>query len=158
MTTKRMHIHVGVENIADSLRFYTALFGVQPVKVKDDYAKWMLDDPRINFAISTRARRGVDHLGLQVEEEHELDHIRQRLTAADMALFDQGETVCCYARSEKSWVTDPSGIAWEAYQTMQDVQLFSGAGDAQDQTCCIPETEPRRDDGSPNEKSSNCCR
>ena len=130
MTTKRMHIHVGVENIADSLRFYTALFGVQPVKVKDDYAKWMLDDPRINFAISTRARRGVDHLGLQVEEEHELDHIRQRLTAADMALFDQGETVCCYARSEKSWVTDPSGIAWEAYQTMQDVQLFSGAGDA----------------------------
>ncbi|MEJ2755514.1 MAG: ArsI/CadI family heavy metal resistance metalloenzyme, partial [Gammaproteobacteria bacterium] len=122
---KRMHIHVGVDSLSDSIKFYNALFGVQPVKVKDDYAKWMLDDPRINCAISTRTKSGVDHLGVQVDEAHELDALRERLKDADMSLFDEGETVCCYARSEKSWVTDPSGIAWEAYQTMEDVQLFS---------------------------------
>lgn len=156
MTAKRMHIHVGVENLADSISFYTALFGAEPAKVKDDYAKWMLNDPRINFAISTRAKRGVDHLGLQVEQEHELDIIRKRLTVADMALFDQGETVCCYARSEKTWVTDPSGIAWEAYQTMQDVQLFSGAENSHDNACCTPETKSRPDDVVAT-KPSGCC-
>ncbi|MCL4135274.1 UNVERIFIED_CONTAM: hypothetical protein GTU68_031482 [Idotea baltica] len=136
---KRMHIHVGVENIEQSIQFYNALFGSEPSKTKNDYAKWMLDDPRINFAISTRVSAGVDHLGLQVEEGQELTDLRERLTAADMTLFDEGEGVCCYAQSDKSWVKDPSGIAWEAYQTMQDVQLFSDAPTAEDSACCVPE-------------------
>ena len=122
---KRMHIHVGVDNLEKSIPFYSALFGAEPTKVKDDFAKWMLDDPRINFAISTRAgENGVNHLGIQVDESGELEEIRDRLQQADMSLFDEGETVCCYARSEKSWVEDPAGIAWEAYQTMEDVNLF----------------------------------
>ncbi|NND00971.1 MAG: glyoxalase/bleomycin resistance/dioxygenase family protein, partial [Gammaproteobacteria bacterium] len=112
---KRMHIHIGVENLDQGIEFYNALFGVQPVKTKTDYAKWMLDDPRINFAISTRpGKTGVDHLGLQVDGDDELEELRTRLKSADMSVFDEGETVCCYAHSDKSWVKDPSGIAWEA--------------------------------------------
>jgi hypothetical protein len=92
----------------------------------------MLDDPRVNFAISTRTdRTGVDHLGLQVEQDSELEELRTRLRKAEMAVFDEGETLCCYARSDKSWVTDPAGIAWEAYKTMEDVQFFAGAADDQ---------------------------
>lgn len=87
---KRMHIHVGVENLDDAIRFYSALFGVEPNKTREDYAKWMLDDPRVNFAISTRARLGVDHLGLQVEEAHELEGLREQMKNADMSLFDEG--------------------------------------------------------------------
>ena len=136
---KRMHIHVGVENLDQSIRFYNALFGAKPVKTKTDYAKWMLDDPRVNFAISTRLNKtGVDHLGLQVDEDSELETLRDRLKSADMSIFDEGETVCCYARSDKSWVADPSGIAWEAYKTMEDVQLFSSAPAAKETACCTP--------------------
>lgn len=122
---KRMHVHIGVDDLAGSIRFYNALFGAEPAKTRDDYAKWMLDDPRINFAISTRpATNGVDHLGLQVDSDEELAELRQRLKAADQALSDEGETVCCYARAEKSWTADPSGIAWEAYHTMADADLY----------------------------------
>ena len=129
---KRMHIHVGVERLDESIRFYSALFGAEPVKTMDDYAKWMLEDPRVNFAISTRTdRTGVDHLGLQVEHDSELEELRARLRTAEMAVFDEGETLCCYARSDKSWVTDPAGIAWEAYKTMEDVQFFAAAADDQ---------------------------
>jgi catechol 2,3-dioxygenase-like lactoylglutathione lyase family enzyme len=125
---KRMHINVGVEDLDQSIRFYNALFGTEPVKTKTDYAKWMLEDPRINFSISSRtSTQGVDHLGLQVEEDGELEELRERLRAADMSLFDEGETICCYARSDKSWARDPSGVAWEAYKTMEDVQLFSSS-------------------------------
>jgi catechol 2,3-dioxygenase-like lactoylglutathione lyase family enzyme len=124
---KRFHIHVGVEKLDESIRFYSALFGAEPVKRKPDYAKWLLEDPRVNFAISTRAKKnGMDHLGIQVEEEGELTELRERLKAADMAVVEEGETVCCYARSDKSWVQDPAGIPWEAYRTMEDAQLFSG--------------------------------
>lgn len=124
---KRMHINVGVENIGDSIKFYNALFGAEPVKAKTDYAKWMLEDPRINFAISSRTTKtGVDHLGIQVDAHEELDQLRERLKAAEMAMFDEGETVCCYARSEKSWAKDPSGVAWETFRTMENVQLFDG--------------------------------
>jgi len=143
---KRMHIHVGVENLDQSISFYNALFGAQPVKTKDDYAKWMLDDPRINFAISTRMEKpGVDHLGLQVDEEGELEELRERFKKADLSVFDEGETVCCYARSDKTWVQDPSGIAWESYLSMEDVQLFAGGAASSDDTeaevsaCCVPE-------------------
>jgi len=123
---KRMHIHVGVENLDQAVGFYSALFGAAPSKIKSDYANWLLDDPRVNFAISTRAgKHGVDHLGLQVETEAELEDVRQRLHQADLAIFDEGETLCCYARSDKSWVADPAGIPWEAYRTMEHVQLFA---------------------------------
>lgn len=156
-TMKRMHIHIGVENLDDSIRFYSALFGAEPAKTKKDYAKWMLDDPRINFAISTRAKNGVDHLGIQVDEAHELDALRERLKQADMSIFDEGETVCCYARSDKSWVTDPAGIAWEAYQTMDDAQLFSEVSSPDEGACCVPETKGQPDCCVPSEKTAGCC-
>lgn len=154
---KRMHIHVGVDNIEQGIKFYSALFGAAPAKQKDDYAKWMLEDPRVNFAISTRAKAGVDHLGLQVDDEGELAALRERLTQADMSLFDEGETVCCYAKSDKSWVTDPAGIAWEAYQTMGDVQLFSSNETPSEKACCPPQKEAASDWCPPPSKSKGCC-
>ncbi|MEM8560587.1 MAG: ArsI/CadI family heavy metal resistance metalloenzyme [Pseudomonadota bacterium] len=123
---KRMHIHVGVKNLEQSIQFYSALFASEPVKVESDYAKWLLDDPQINFAISTRViDAGVNHLGLQVDGDEELAELRERMKRADLSLFDEGETVCCYARSDKSWVQDPSGIAWEAYRTMADADSYT---------------------------------
>lgn len=154
---KRMHIHVGVENLDQSIKFYNTLFGSEPVKTKTDYAKWMLDDPCINFAISTRSgKAGVNHLGLQVEQDRELDELRERLKSADMSVFDEGETLCCYARSDKSWVEDPSGIAWEAYKTMEDVQLFSSETSIKDAACCIPEATGQPDCCEPSEKTAGC--
>lgn len=138
---KRMHVHVGVDDLAQSLRFYSALFGVAPVKVKDDYAKWMLEDPRLNFAISTRAAAGVNHLGLQVDDDTELAALRERLEAADLAVVNEGETVCCYAQSDKSWVTDPSGVPWEAYRSMADADVFSQAA-AVATGGCAPAMDP----------------
>ena len=156
---KRMHIHVGVEALDQSIKFYSALFGAQPVKTKPDYAKWMLDDPRINFAISTRVGKvGVDHLGLQVDDERELEELRERLKSADMSVFDEGEAVCCYAHSDKSWVKDPSGVAWEAYKTMGDAQLFSASADeAGESACCTPETKGQPGCCEPSEKTAGCC-
>lgn len=136
---KRMHINVGVEDIEQSVKFYSTLFGAEPSKTEADYAKWMLEDPRINFAISSRTRiRGVDHLGLQVEQDEDLEELRGRLRDADLSLFDEGETVCCYAHSDKSWVRDPSGVAWETFKTMEDVQLFSGTSTSEEDACCAP--------------------
>lgn len=147
---KRLHINIGVDDLNQSIKFYNALFGAEPVKTKDDYAKWMLDDPFVNFAISSRTpTTGIDHLGIQVEEDTELEQLRERLKQADMSLFDEGEATCCYARSEKSWVKDPSGVAWEAYRTMEDVNLFAGstsvieepnASTKPQSTCCPPQT------------------
>jgi catechol-2,3-dioxygenase len=155
---KRMHIHVDVENLHQSIKFYNTLFGTEPVKTKTDYAKWMLDDPRINFAISTHSgKAGVDHLGLQVEQDSELDELRERLKNAELAVFDEGETMCCYARSDKSWLEDPSGVAWEAYKTMEDVQLFSGKTATEEATCCIPEIKAQPDCCEPSEKTAGCC-
>lgn len=120
---KRMHIHVGVADLQQSVGFYSALFGSKPDKVKADYARWMLEDPRINFAISTTCdEKGVEHLGLQVDSADELEEVRARLKAADQELFDEGEVSCCYANSVKSWVKDPSGVAWESFQTMADIE------------------------------------
>ena len=140
---KRMHIHVGVKDIAEGVKFYSALFGSEPSKQMPDYAKWMLDDPRVNFAISTRSgKQGVDHLGFQVEDESELSEMRDRIRQADIDMFDEGETVCCYAESDKSWVQDPAGIVWEAYQTMADAQLFSAKAASEDSACCAPVSIP----------------
>lgn len=137
---KRFHIHVGVEKLEEAIRFYSALFGAAPVKTKPDYAKWMLEDPRINFAISTRAKmKGVDHLGIQVEEESELNELRSRLERADMKVLEEGATTCCYARSDKSWIQDPAGIPWEAYRTMEDAQFFSDSTGSTESACCTPD-------------------
>ncbi len=122
---KRLHLHFSVEDLDKSIAFYSALFGVEPVKKKSDYAKWLLEDPRVNFAISTRSsKRGLDHLGIQVDNPEELNQLRQQMSKADLSLFAEGKTECCYAKSDKSWVKDPSGIAWEAYHTMDDVEFF----------------------------------
>ncbi len=122
---KRFHVHAHVEDLAASIAFYSKMFAAEPTRVESDYAKWMLDDPRINFAISTRGDRpGVDHLGIQADSEEELAALKARAEAADMTLLDVGETSCCYARSDKYWVTDPQGIAWEQFHTLGGIPVF----------------------------------
>jgi catechol 2,3-dioxygenase-like lactoylglutathione lyase family enzyme len=118
---RRMHIHVAVKEIPESIKFYSAMFGVEPSVVKDDYAKWMLDDPRVNFAVSTfgQATKGVDHLGIQVETPDELREIAGRLKAAE-----QRDAACCYARSDKAWATDPNGLSWETFFTMGETTVY----------------------------------
>ena len=142
LTMKRFHVHAHVENLQASIAFYSKLFDAQPTRVESDYAKWMLEDPRINFAISTRGGKpGVDHLGFQTDTAEELVDLKARAQAADMALLDEGETTCCYARSEKHWVTDPQGIAWEHFHTLGNIPVFSEA-QAQAATasaCCTTE-------------------
>jgi catechol 2,3-dioxygenase-like lactoylglutathione lyase family enzyme len=155
---KRMHIHVGVEDLEQSIKFYSALFGATPDKSKTDYAKWMLEDPRINFAISTRAgNTGVDHLGLQVDEDHELSELRERLETAQLSVFDEGETFCCYARSDKSWVEDPSGIAWETFKTMDEMEVFSQASAAEQAAGSAPNINAQPECCAPPKNTSSCC-
>ena len=155
---KRLHIHVGVEHLEEAVRFYSTLFGAAPIKTKPDYAKWLLDDPRVNFAVSTRAqKKGLDHLGIQVEEETELTELRGRLKAGDIGLIDEGETVCCYARSEKSWIEDPAGIPWEAYRTMDDAEIFSGKAEPSQGICCTPETKGKPNCCEPSPATTGCC-
>jgi catechol 2,3-dioxygenase-like lactoylglutathione lyase family enzyme len=154
---KRFHLHMGVEDLNESIRFYTTLFGVPPVKTKSDYAKWMLEDPRINFAISTRAKKGVDHLGIQADGEEELAELRGRIQAGHLPVINEGETVCCYALSDKSWIQDPSGLPWETYRTMEDAQLFSGSSEFPDMTCCTPLTMAKPNCCEPSDKTSGCC-
>lgn len=135
---KRFHVHLHVEHLATSIGFYSKLFAAQPSRVEVDYAKWMLDDPRINFAISTRGgKAGIDHLGFQTDDAEELAALKTRAEAADMALRDEGETSCCYARSEKHWVTDPQGIAWEHFHTLGDIPVFGEQQEAA-AACCTP--------------------
>lgn len=136
---KRFHIHVGVEDLQKSVDFYSTLFGQKPAKQKADYAKWMLEDPRINFAISTRAlEKGVDHLGIQVDEDAELAELTGRLKSADLGVFGEGEATCCYSESKKAWVKDPSGLAWEAYRTMGDAEVYSEKPKTEEAACCAP--------------------
>ncbi len=115
---KRLHIHVSVENLEDSIRFYSQMFGTTPTVTHSDYAKWMLEDPRVNFAISARGRAtGVDHLGLQVERPDELAEVAGRLAAAGRNVLEQKDTTCCYAKGDKAWVADPQGVRWETFHT-----------------------------------------
>lgn len=138
---KRFHVHVHVRDLASSIAFYSRLFGAAPVRVEADYAKWMLDDPRLNFAISTRgATPGVDHLGFQVDDAAELAELKARAQAADQALLEEGITTCCYARSDKHWVTDPQGIAWEHFHTLHDIPVFREQAAAA-AACCAPAPE-----------------
>lgn len=138
---KRFHIHVGVKDLGKSVQFYSTLFGQEPAKLKVDYAKWMLEDPRINFAISTLTKdTGVDHLGIQVDEPKELEELTERLKKADLGVYDEGETTCCYAKSDKAWVEDPSGVAWETYRTMADAEVFRDKSESAVE-CCPTEDE-----------------
>ena len=143
---KRMHVHVSVENIDSAIGFYSALFATKPVVVKSDYAKWMLDDPRVNFAISARGGSpGLDHLGIQVESEDELRDVYGRLREAGGNIIEQGKTTCCYARSEKSWIDDPAGISWEAFFTTGESTNYGtsfekGARIAHAKACCGPQS------------------
>ena len=143
---KRMHVHVGVDDISNAIGFYSALFASQPTVVKPDYAKWMLDDPRVNFAISTRGRQpGLDHLGIQAESGDELQEIYGRLSKAGGNIIEQGKTACCYAKSEKSWIDDPAGISWETFHTTgESTDYGDGSGErvarvAHEKSCCAPE-------------------
>ena len=141
---KRFHIHVGVSDINESVQFYSTLFGQMPTKQKEDYAKWMLEDPKVNFAISTRTNtKGVDHLGIQAEEVSDFTEITERLKKADLKIFDEGETTCCYAKSDKAWVQDPNGLAWEAYLNMEDAEVFSEKPKAEESTCFVPDPKAK---------------
>src|SRR5262249_8851224 len=130
---KRMHVHVAVDDLTASINFYSALFAAEPSVLKPDYAKWMLDDPRVNFAISARGRAtGLDHLGIQVENEDELHEVYARLHRAGGQVIEQGQTSCCYAESEKSWIDDPAGIAWETFLTFGETTDYGdGTGERQ---------------------------
>ena len=137
---KRFHAHVHVDDLTQSIAFYSKLFAAAPTRVEADYAKWMLEDPRVNFAISTRgAKPGLDHFGMQTDDAAELTELKARAEAADMALLDEGNTTCCYARSEKHWVTDPQGIAWEHFHTLGDIPVFNEAAPSSAAgACCAP--------------------
>ena len=137
---KRFHAHVHVDDLAQSIAFYSKLFAAAPTRVEADYAKWMLEDPRVNFAISRRgAKPGLDHFGMQTDDAAELAELKARAEAADMALLDEGNTTCCYARSEKHWVTDPQGIAWEHFHTLGDIPVFNEAAPSSAAgACCTP--------------------
>jgi catechol 2,3-dioxygenase-like lactoylglutathione lyase family enzyme len=139
---KRFHVHMHVEDLAKNIAFYSALFNQEPARTEADYAKWMLQDPPVNFAISTRGTTpGLDHLGIQVDSAEELAALKGHAQQADMALLDEGETTCCYARSDKYWVTDPQGVAWEQFHTLDNIPVFSEAANAAGRAgaCCAPE-------------------
>ncbi|EKS36419.1 ArsI/CadI family heavy metal resistance metalloenzyme [Afipia broomeae] len=148
---KRLHVHVAVNDLNQSIGFYSALFAAQPSIVKSDYAKWMLDDPRVNFAISSRGREaGLDHLGIQVENAQELQEVYARLRVAGGEVVEQGDTACCYAKSEKSWIGDPAGISWETFLTKgESTNYGDGTGENEARiahekksACCAPEMKP----------------
>src|SRR5690606_2380949 len=138
---KRLHVHVSVESVEASVRFYSQLFAAEPTVLKHDYAKWMLEDPRLNFANSARGTiAGIEHLGIQVENEDELADVYERLRRADRPVFEEGETVCCYAKSEKSWIEDPQGVKWETFLTTGESTVYGQdpAPGGAASTCCIP--------------------
>jgi hypothetical protein len=157
---KRFHVHLHVENLATSIGFYSKLFAAEPARSESDYAKWMLQDPPVNFAISTRGHKpGIDHLGIQTDDAAELASLKARAEAADMALLDEGETSCCYARSEKNWVTDPQGIAWEHFHTLASIPVFNEAP-AETGTkaaCCTPSASRGKPIGIPVKSVGSCC-
>jgi catechol 2,3-dioxygenase-like lactoylglutathione lyase family enzyme len=152
---KRFHVHVAVQDLAASVRFYSTMFGSEPSVVKPDYAKWMLEDPRVNFAISQRgATAGVNHLGIQVDSAEELTALRQQVAAADVQARDEIDANCCYANSDKYWVEDPQGIAWETFHTLGSIPVFGEHTTSETSACCVPETPVSF---APRSKSNACC-
>ena len=157
---KRFHVHVAVDDLAANIRFYSNVFGMPPTVEKPDYAKWMMDDPRINFAISMRgAKAGLDHLGLQVDTDEELRALRQQVAKAEIAAFEQPQAVCCYATSDKYWITDPQGLAWETYHTLAEAEMFgtdTARANAPAQSCCAPRPQATIA-MAPTTKQKSCC-
>ncbi len=155
---KRFHVHVSVDDLANNVRFYSAMFGVPPSVEKPDYAKWMLDDPRINFAISERGGvAGVNHLGFQVDSDEELGVLREQVAKADIQALDQTGADCCYAKSDKYWVQDPQGIAWETFHTLGEIPVFgqhSVSSEPAQAGCCVPEQPVNF---APRPKANTCC-
>ena len=153
---KRMHVHVGVNDLAQSIRFYTQLFSAEPSVVEPDYARWMIEDPRLNFAISVgHAARGIEHLGIQVEDEAELAEVGARLARADGPVLEEAAATCCYATSSKAWIADPQGVVWETFLTKGSASDYGSssalarlgsAGTAKD-TCCEPGIAPAKSGG-----------
>jgi len=137
---KRLHVHVAVADLEESVRFYSTLFGVGPSVREADYAKWMLEDPRVNFALSARGRApGLDHLGLQTESPEELQDVAARLAAAGRPVLEQKDAACCYARSDKAWVQDPQGLRWESFHTHATLTRYGeDAAPAPRASCCAP--------------------
>jgi len=137
---KRFHVHVSVENVEASVRFYSQLFAAEPTVLKSDYAKWMLENPRVNFAISNRTSdKGVRHLGIQVEDSSELAEVYGRLQRADRPVVEEGSTTCCYAKSEKSWVEDPQGVKWETFLTTGESTVYgTEEPTVSGRSCCEP--------------------
>ena len=126
---KRFHVHVSVEDLAQSVRFYSTLFSTEPTVLKDDYAKWMLEDPRVNFAISTGSgAAGISHLGIQAEDESELAEVYERLSHAERPVIEENDTTCCYARSDKQWIADPQGVPWETFFTHGEATVYGQSG------------------------------
>ena len=160
---KRFHVHVSVPDLDTSIRFYSSLFGAEPAVVKGDYAKWMLEDPRVNFAISQRGgKTGVNHLGLQTDSDAELESLSAQSQRADLTIAAEQETACCYARSNKYWVTDPTGLAWETFHTLGEIPTFDGEAEAVSvgaaAPCCAPEVASSRlDTKIPVKAASGCC-
>jgi len=144
---KRLHVHMSVQDIPQSVKFYSTLFAAEPAVIKPDYAKWMLEDPRVNFAISTHGKKaGLDHFGIQVETADELHDVYGRLEKADRPVLEEGETTCCYARSEKSWIADPQGVSWETFLTSGESTVYGADVDrdtlsATEGACCTPKVE-----------------
>jgi catechol 2,3-dioxygenase-like lactoylglutathione lyase family enzyme len=139
---KRLHVHVSVSELDHSIRFYSTLFGAEPSVRKTDYAKWMLDDPRVNFAISTGGAPGLSHLGIQADSDAELGEVAARLKTSGAEMLEQKSTACCYAVSDKEWVTDPSGIKWESFFTFGESDSLGGEPQpAAAATCCAPKPE-----------------
>ena len=158
---KRLHVHLAVDDLPGNIRFYSALFGSEPSVEKADYAKWLLDDPRVNFAISARgAKAGVEHLGIQVESAEELAEVQSAMARADAPVIEQTGTACCYARSDKYWSTDPQGIAWEAFHTLDSVPTFNEVAEGENtaSACCAP-TAPSTGCGTaqPTPEPTNSC-
>jgi hypothetical protein len=154
---KRFHVHVAVPSLGDGIRFYSALFGAEPTVRKVDYAKWMIDEPRINFAISQRGGvAGVNHLGFQVDSGEELEALHANLEAADRAVVADKGANCCYARSDKYWVTDPAGIAWESFHSLGSIPMFGASNEDQAEGgCCVPDATGAATESA--ETSSACC-
>jgi catechol 2,3-dioxygenase-like lactoylglutathione lyase family enzyme len=154
---KRLHVHVSVADLQQSIRFYSTLFSTEPTVIKPDYAKWMLEDPRVNFAISMRGRVavGLDHLGIQVEDATELDQVYGRLKQAEGPVLEQGARTCCYAESDKSWIVDPTGLMWETFLTHGESTVYGDGRNtreelaAQSACCDEPELAPA--------KAGACC-
>lgn len=164
---KRFHVHVAVENLDQSIKFYSTLFAAEPATLKPDYAKWMLEDPRVNFAISRRgAEPGIEHLGIQAENEAELNEVYARLNKAERPVIEEKATTCCYANSDKQWIADPTGISWETFLTHGEATVYGGGLAATPDTgetsccaptCCTPEAGELKPAQQKAKAASGCC-